>query len=166
MDRRQFIFSIAIAAAALSAVARDGHAECGETTAAEFVEALYRKEARLHAAMTPSSENEFQAQFAGELRKLMRAPRRPAKNVRLGPLLHAFFGPGVLPGAEVKVGKVALVSGNAEGPATVGVELEYRGERRGILVHAVREHDAWLIANIVYDSGKSLVSHYRAITAH
>ena len=41
----------------------------------------------------------------------------------------------------------------------------YRGESRKILVHAVRENEVWLVANIIYDNGKSLVSHYRGITA-
>lgn len=83
----------------------------------------------------------------------------------LGPLLHAFFGPGVLPGGEVGIGKVAPMSGSDEGPAIVGVELKYRGESRKILVHVVHENAVWLVGNIVYDSGTSLVSHYRGITA-
>jgi hypothetical protein len=33
-----------------------------------------------------------------------------------------------------------------------------------VFVHVVREDEAWLIANIIYDSGKSLVAHYRNIT--
>lgn len=164
MDRRQFIFSI-VATTALSAGARDGHAECGEPTAVEFVEGLYAKQARLHAANTPLTADEFHALFASDLRKLMQAPRRYQKDAPIGPLLNAFFGWGVLPGTEIKVGRITLVSGNYEGPATVGVDLNYRGESRRILVHALRENEVWLVANIIYDNGKSLVSHYRGITA-
>jgi hypothetical protein len=164
MDRRQFVFGI-VAAAALSGLSRDGHAECGETTSNEFVGELYQKQARLHAANTPLTADEFHALFSSDLRKLMQAPRRYQNNMPVGPLLNAFFGWGVLPRTEIKVGKVALVSGNYEGPATVGVDLNYRGESRKILVHAVRENEVWLVANIIYDSGKSLVSHYRGITA-
>lgn len=164
MDRRQFVFGI-VATAALSAGARDGRAECGELTSNEFVGELYEKQARLHAANTPLAADEFHALFASDLRKLMQAPRRYPKDTPIGPLLNAFFGWGVLPGTEIKVEKLALVSGNHEGPATVGVELNYRGESRKILVHAVRENEVWLVANIIYDNGKSLISHYRGITA-
>jgi hypothetical protein len=31
------------------------------------------------------------------------------------------------------------------------------------LVHVVREDEAWHVANIIHDSGRSLVSHYRRI---
>ena len=44
-----------------------------------------------------------------------------------------------MPGTEVTIGRIALVSGNHEGPATVAVDLAYRGEGRRIMVHAVRE---------------------------
>ena len=94
----------------------------------------------------------------------MRAPGRYPKNEPIGPLLHAFFGWGVLPGAEVKIGKVAFVSGSAGGPATVSVGVDYRGEHHKILVRAVRENDVWRIADISYDSGTSLADHYRKIT--
>jgi len=50
------------------------------------------------------------------------------------------------------------------GPATVRAEIEHRGERHGILVHVIGPGDDWRIANIIYDSGKSLLDHYRSIT--
>lgn len=151
-------------AAALLGAARTGHAECGEQTGAEFVQALYEEQARLQLANTPPGENEFYALFARDLRQMMRAPRHYPKNELIGPLLNAFFGWGVLPGAEVKIGKVALVSGDDRGPASVRVELSYRGERRLILVRVIRENELWRIANISYDSGNSLVDRYRRIT--
>ena len=163
MNRRQFVLGIATAAA-FSSVARDGHAECGELTSNEFVGELYEKQARLHAAKTPLSQDEFHALFSSDLRQLMQAPRRTQNNAPIGPLLNAFFGWGVLPGTEVTIGKITLVSGKYEGPATVGVDLKYRGESHRILVHAVREKDVWLVANIIHDSGKSLLAHYRGIT--
>jgi hypothetical protein len=70
----------------------------------------------------------------------------------------------VLPGTEVTIGKIALVSGNYEGPATVGVDVTTRADKHRLLVHVVRENEVWLVANIIYDSGKSLVSHYRRMT--
>jgi hypothetical protein len=96
---------------------------------------------------------------------LMQAPRRPARNVSLGPVLNAFFGWGVLPRTEVAIGKVNLVSGQDEGPATIAVPVSYRGEAHKVLVHVLLdEQDGWLIANIIYDNGKSLIDHYRDMT--
>ncbi len=72
---------------------------------------------------------------------------------------------GALPGAEIRVGKVEHHSGEEEmGPATVRIEIEHRGEPHRILVHVVGPGDDWRIANIIYDSGKKLLDHYRSIT--
>jgi hypothetical protein len=165
MDRRQFL-CVMSGAATLLGDARTGHAECGEpSNSTEFVEMLYQEQVRLLAAKTPLGEDDFHKLFAPDLRKLMKAPRRDPDNQPDGPIFNAFFGWGVLPGTEVTVGdNIRLVSGENGSPATVGVGLKYRGERHRILVHVVREAGVWLVANIIYDRGKSLVSHYRAIT--
>jgi hypothetical protein len=163
MDRRQFLFILSGAAALLGA-ARTAHAECGEQTANEFVHALYERQAELLAANKPLSGDEFYELFARDLRKLSRAPRRARNKQPIGPILNGFFGWGVLPGTGVKIGKIALVSGNYEGPATVGVDFTTRADKHRLLVHVVRENEVWLVANIIYDSGKSLVSHYRRMT--
>ena len=152
-------------AVALFVAAQPSRAECGGPGITEFIETLYQKQARLQAADTALSEDEFRPLFARGMRRLIRAPRHFPKNMLFGPILNAFFGWGVFPGDQVKVGKVALVSGdNALGPATIGVEIEHRGKPRKILVRVVSENDDWRIANISYDSGKSLVEHYRAFT--
>ena len=163
MNCRQFVLRIAMTAA-FPVIAGDGHAECGEPTSNEFVRELYEKQARLHAANTPLSPDEFHALFSSDLRKLMQAPRRSQNNAPIGPLLNAFFGWGVLPATEVTIGKITLISGKHEGPAIVGVDVGYRGENRRILVHVVREKEVWLVANVIYGSGRSLVAHYRGIT--
>jgi hypothetical protein len=139
------------------------YTECGEQTANEFVRALYDRQAELLAANKPLSDDEFYELFTRDLRRLMKAPRRTRNNQPIGPILNAFFSWDVLPATEVKIGKITLVSGNYEGPATVGVDVSYRSERHKILVHVVREDETWLVANIIYDSGKSLISHYRGI---
>ena len=41
---------------------------------------------------------------------------------------------------------------------------DHRGEPHKILVHVIRENDDCRIADISYDSGKSLIDHYRATT--
>jgi hypothetical protein len=163
MDRRNFIFAIATAARLTAAPA--AHAECGEMSSIDFVEVTWEKQARLHKEKTPLDEEAFYALFSSDMQKLMRAPRSMPANTPIGPLLNAFFGYGVLPGSEVEIGKIALVSGQVEGPVTVGVAIKHRGERSKVLVHVIREEDDWRIANIIYDSGKSLINHYRAMTA-
>jgi hypothetical protein len=163
MNRRQFLVVMSGAAALLGAVPT-GHAECGEATSTEFVEALYENQARLQKTNTPLREDEFYALFARELRQLMRAPRPNLRNQPIGRLLNAFFGWGVLPVTEIKIGKVALVSGKDGGPATVGVELSYRGEQHKVLVRVVMENEVRRIADISYDSGNSLAEYYREIT--
>jgi hypothetical protein len=163
MNRRQFVS--ALSGVMTLSVARPGRAECGGVSIREFVETTYYKQARLHAAKTPLSNEDFYALFSPGMRRLMQAPRRYPKNQTLGPLLNAFFGYGVLPGAEINVGKVERYSGDEDlGPATIRVEIEHRGEPHRILVHVVGPGEAWRIANIIYDSGKSLVDHYRSIT--
>jgi hypothetical protein len=164
MDRRHFIFALTSIAATLAA-ARPLHAECGELSSIEFVEVTWEKQARLHKEKTPPGDEAFYALFSSEMQKLMRAPRSMPANAPVGPLLNAFFGYGVLPGAEVEIGKIAPAWGKETGPATVRVAIKHRGERSNILVHVIRENDDWRIANIIYDSGKSLINHYRAMTA-
>ena len=160
MDRRLFIFS---AGAALLG-ASPARAECGGPSAIDFVEGLYEKQVRLQAQNTPLGQDEFIELFSKGMRSLMQAPRRPNRNVALGPVLNTFFGWGVLPRTEVTVGKVSLVSGQDEGPATIGVPLSYRGERHKVQAQVLLDEDGWHVANIVYDNGKSLIDHYRDLT--
>ena len=126
MNRRQFVFAMS-GAVTLLAATRPGRAECGGLSVREFVETTYYKQARLHAAKTPLSNDDFYALFSPGMRRLMQAPRQYPKNQMLGPLLNAFFGYGVLPGADIKVGKVEHHSGDEMGPATIRVEIEHRG---------------------------------------
>ena len=162
MDRRQFILGL-LAGAALPG-APPARAECGGPSAVEFVEGLYEKQVRLQAQNTPLGPDEFLELFSKGMRALMQTPRRPNRNMAVGPVLNAFFGWGVLPRTEVTVGKVSLVSGRDEGPATVGVPLSYRGEAHKVLVHVLLDEDGWHVANIIYDNGKSLIDHYRDMT--
>src|SRR5689334_17829390 len=104
MNRRQFVFALSGMTALLGG-ARSGRAECGGVSIREFVETTYYKQARLHAAKTPLSTEDFHALFSPGMRRLMQAPRQYPKNQMMGPLLNAFFGYGVLPGADIKVGK-------------------------------------------------------------
>jgi hypothetical protein len=163
MNRRQFVFALSGAATLLAS--RAGRAECGGMSIREFVETTYYKQARLLAAKTPLGNEAFDALFSPGMRRLIHAPRRYPKNITIGPLLNAFFGYGVLPGADIKVGKVEHASGDQDlGPATIRVEIEHRGEPHNILVHVVGPGEDWRIANIIYASGKSLIEHYRSMS--
>jgi hypothetical protein len=162
MDRRQFIAAM-IGAAALLGAGRATDAECGEETSTAFVEALYQKQVRLQTTDTPR-EDDFQAPFARDLRRLMRAPKPNLRYQPIGRLLHGFFGWGVLPVTEVAIGKVAVVSGSDNGPATIAVEFSYRGEQHKVLVGVVVENEMRRIADISYDSGESLAEYYRRLT--
>ncbi len=163
MNRRQFVFALSATAALLATTA--GHAECGGPGHSEFIEMTYQKQARLLAEKTAPNDEEFNSLFSSGMRRLMSAPRRNTRTTAIGPVLNVFFGWGVLPGAEIKVGKIAMVSGDDLGPATFGVEIEHRGERHKVLVHVILENDEWRIANIIYDSGRSLIAHYRGISS-
>jgi len=162
MDRRHFILALSAGAALLGAP--PAHAECGAPSAIEFVEELYQKQARLHAENAPLSQEDFLALFSRGMRELMQAPRRPDRNAAPDPVLNAFFGWGVLPRTEISIGKVHLVSGESEGPATVGVNIGYRGEAHKVRVHVIMGDEGFGIANIIYDNGKSLIDHYREIS--
>ena len=91
MNRRQFVFALS-GAMTLLAATRPGRAECGGLSVREFVETTYYKQARLHAAKTPPSNDDFHALFSPGMRRLMQAPRQYPKNQMIGPLLNAFFG--------------------------------------------------------------------------
>jgi Protein of unknown function (DUF3828) len=97
------------------------------------------------------------------MRELMHAPRKLPADAPDGPVRNAFFGPGVLPGTDVKIGKAKRVSGKDSGPARVAVEIRHHGEAHRIVVHIVKERGNWRIADITHDSGKSLADHYRAM---
>ena len=163
MNRRGFVFAMS-GAVALFAGARPGRAECGSSGITEFVDITYQKQARLLAAQTPLSQEEYEALFSRGMRALMQAPRPYLKDQPIGRILNAFFGWGVLPGTEIKVGNIELYSGDEIGPATVRVAIEHHGEPHKVLVHVVLQDDEWRIANIIYDSGKSLLEYYRVLT--
>jgi hypothetical protein len=163
MNRRQFIFVIS-GAAALLGKASKGHAECGEIGAVEFVAGVYQRQVELHVANTPLDNAAFLALFSRRLRHAMQAPRRNTPDQPTGPILNAFFGWGVLPRTDVKIEKTVQMAGREEGPATVRVDIRHRGEIRQSFVRAVREKDIWRVADVSYDSGRSLAEHYRRMT--
>jgi hypothetical protein len=128
--------------------------------AATFVRDFYAKEIAHHNARDMVREANFLAVFTRETQELWRAAQanRNRTNIPIGPILNAFFGWGVLPGHEVKLGAVAAVSGDA-----VAVEFTALGEPRRIVVHAVREGGNWRIADIDYGRGQGYVAYLRSL---
>ena len=163
MNRRQFCFAFS-GAVALLAGARPGHAECGSSGVTEFINTVWQKQARLLAAQTPLSQEEYDALFSRGMQAMFHASRPYLKDQPIGRILNAFFGWGVLPGTEVQINDIEIDSGDETGPATVRVAIEHHGEPHKILVHVVMQNDEWRIANIIYDSGKSLLEYYRVLT--
>jgi hypothetical protein len=165
MNRRQFVLGFT-GAMALAGTASSGHAECGEMGAVEFVEGVYQRQAELLAAVAPPGDKELLAPFSRRMRKAMQASRRKQPDPPPGPVLHAFFGWGVPPRTAIKTEKATLMAGRDDGPATVRVDFRHHDEIHQSFVRAVREKEVWRIADISYDSGRSLAEHHRRIAEH
>lgn len=135
-------------------------AQSGGEDAVAFVRDLYVKEVAQHAARSGMGEAEFLAVFTRETQNMWRAAQanRNRTNIPIGPVLNAFYGWGVLPGHEVKLGAVTDASGDA-----VAVEFTVQGEPRRIVVHAVREAGSWRIADIDYGRGDGYVAYLRRL---
>jgi hypothetical protein len=162
MNRRHVLLAMLLVPA-LSSAATACHAECDDYTNTDYVASLYQSQARMLAAKSPLSEEELLSMFSRDMRELMRAPHQTPANAPDGPVLNAFFGWGVLPGTDVKIGKVKRVSGKEDGPARIAVEVSHHDQKHRIMVRVVKERGNWRIADIAYDTGKSLAEHLRAM---
>jgi hypothetical protein len=162
LDRRQIVCALfaAVLAAGGSSLAR-----AQDSGMVEFVRDLYGREIEQHIARAPTSAEAFFALFARDLRALMQAPRPGLAREPAGPILHAFFGWGVLPHVPVSLVDVMPAFGGTGGLKLVRVDLTVRGAPRQILVRPVREDGLWKIADISYGNGESLAAYYRRITA-
>ncbi|MBX9846695.1 MAG: hypothetical protein K2Z80_33290 [Xanthobacteraceae bacterium] len=149
LTRRALLSAVAILAAAPSVAQAD--------SAVAFVRDFYTREIARHAANEGSSEPDFLAVFTADAQRLWRAAQanRNRANEPAGPILHAFFGQGALPGREITLGAVAGSGRNA-----VSVALTIQGNPRTLVVHIAREGGAWRIADIDY-GGDSFVAYFR-----
>ena len=149
LTRRTLLSAMAVLAAAPSVAQTD--------SAVMFVRDFYTREIARHAANEGSSEPDFLAVFTADAQRLWRAAQanRNRANEPAGPILHAFFGQGALPGREITLGAVAGSGRNA-----VSVALTIQGNPRTLVVHIAREGGAWRIADIDY-GGDSFVAYFR-----
>jgi hypothetical protein len=158
MTRRKFVTGMA-AALAWALPASVAPAQDVEPDAVTFVRGLYQSEISRDARGETMSNAELQALFTRDVRRLLQSPIRPQPNaMMIGRGVHAFYGPGMLPGREVRLRNVALVRGTS-----VAVDLTVHGVARHIVVRAVREDGAWRIADIGYGQGESYVAFQRGI---
>lgn len=156
MRRRDVLTAIAALTAALPPCA--GLAQGGEPGAVAFVRRLYEREILRDARGAKIGNAEFYGLFTRAVRGLLRSPVPPRSNIVLGPMLHAFYGPGVLPGTQVMLRDVAPAPGSS-----VAVDLTVRGEARRVVVHTAREDGEWRIADIDYGRGESYVAYHRKL---
>lgn len=157
--RRQVMGVLLVAMLPAAARADDDLAMVG------FVRNLYVEQVRQHASDERMSEQAFYALFSRELSALMQRPRPGLAREPAGPILHAFFGWGVLPHVPVSLLDVMPALGGTGALKLVRVDLTVRGAKRQILVRPVREDGLWKISDISYDNGESLAANYRRITA-
>lgn len=134
-----------------------------DTSPAATLRGLYQREIERHNRRLPADNDGFYAMFTRQMRELMNAPRTANANLSAGPILHALFGWGALPGREVVLGDVTSTSEDANS-ATVRVALTVLGNPRQLTVALLREGGAWRIDDIAYAPGDTLASYYKRIT--
>ena len=135
-------------------------------SAAVFLHDVYEREIERHNKRMPADNDAFYALFSREMRELMQAPRLPNPREPIGPILHALFGRGVLPGTEVIFGGVRTTRSD-DGIAMLDVTLTVRGEVRELTVILLRQEGAWRIHQIglwrVRYTRRPLQSHHRPV---
>lgn len=161
MNRRQLVLAL-ISSAVTGGVAAPAVARNPDLPA-EFLRDLYTRETERHNNRFAPDNDAFHAMFSREMRELMQAPRLPNPREPAGPILHALFGRGVLPGTQVVLRDVRTTRG-ADSIALLEVALTVRGQLREIGVVLVRQDSTWKIHEIEYDGPDTLTAHYRRIT--
>lgn len=160
MNRRDLFF-IVMAAAASACIGAPASADTIPADA--FLRGVYEREVERHNRRLPPDNDRFYQLFTREMRALMQAPARPDPSVPLGPVLHALFGRGALPGREVGLREVAPIRQDAD-MAMVSVALTVSGHAREVVVVMLRQDVAWRIHNIEYGPADTLAAHHRRVT--
>jgi hypothetical protein len=130
--------------------------------AVSFVRDLYLREIARHNAGTRVADGEFLSVFSREAQRIWVAARdnRNPPAAPVGPVTHAFFGPGVPPGRDVKFVRVGVAGGGARLLA-VFVDLLIDGQGRKLHAYVVREGGSWRVDDVVYDPRESFVTYHR-----
>jgi hypothetical protein len=157
MNRRELMVTYLAAAALACVTTRVG---AGDGSAAPFVRQVYEREIERHNKRQRPHNDSFYALFTHEMRELMNAPRRPDPNALDGPILHALFGRGAMPGREVVLGKITTVREDAAA-ATVNVALTVFGNRRTVILAMLRQDGTWRVNDIDYGDGETLSGRHK-----
>src|SRR5687768_431756 len=127
MNRRQLVIAVATATVS-TGLAVHTFARNADSAAVALHE-LYERETERHNARERPDNDAFHALFTREMRELMHAPVLPNPREPLGPILHALFGRGVLPGTHVILTGVTTVRSD-DGIAMLEVRLTVQGTIR------------------------------------
>jgi hypothetical protein len=161
MNRRQLLFAV-ISSAVTAGLTVHSVARYADSVPV-FLHDLYTRETELHNKRLPPDNDAFYALFSHEMRELMQAPRVPNPREPVGPILHALFGRGVLPGTQVILSGVRTVR-DEDSIAMAEVSLTVRGRIRELTVILLRQDGAWRIHQIGYGGPDTLAGHYQNIT--
>lgn len=133
-----------------------------DNEAVVFVREFYTREIARHNAKGRIDDGEFLNAFTRDTQRIWIAARdnKNSPQVPLGPVVNAFFGPGALPGREIRLVNVAVVGGGAQ-LLVVSVDVLIDGNPRKLHVHAVRNGNSWRFDDIDYGGRESFVSYYR-----
>jgi hypothetical protein len=161
MNRRQLLVSV-LASAITAGLAVHTVARNAESPAV-WLQEIYTRETERHNKQLPPDNDTLYALFSRELRELMQAPRLPNPREPAGPILHALFGRGVLPGTEVILSHVNTTR-HEDSIAMLEVTLTVRGALRTLGIVLLRQEGSWRIHEIEYDGPDTLTAHYSRIT--
>lgn len=160
LNRRQWIVAtLASVCAASSAIAANA------SPPADLLRKVYEREIERHNKRLPPDNLAFYALFTRQLRALINARSAPNPNVTLGPIVHALFGRGALPGREVTLRDVRTIREHGMS-ATVNVALSVLDNPRDIVVTLDRNDNNWLISDIAYATGDTLSAFHRRRIGH
>jgi hypothetical protein len=98
------------------------------------------------------------------MRRLMDAPRVGNANLPDGPIMHALFGAGALPGRTVVLRSIATVREDAA-TAAVKISLSVIGNPRDVVAVLLRQEGVWRIDDLDYGIGETFAARYRRFTA-
>jgi hypothetical protein len=149
MNRGQFLASVCMLFYAVSF----GAAFAAES-AADWTRALYQREIGRHLAGESVSQEEFLSPFTPRTQEAWLAARKGPGPAMDGPILHPYFGWGVLPRQPVAL--LGVETQQDDGSfARIKIDLRIKGLARWAIVEIRKISGDWRIDDIAYDQGQS-----------
>jgi len=123
-------------------------------SAADWTRALYQREIRRHLAGESVSQEEFLSPFAPRTQEAWLAARKGPGPAIEGPILHPYFGWGVLP--QQPVALLGVEAQQDDGSfARIKIDLRIKGLARRAIVEMRKISSDWRIDDIAYEQGES-----------